>query len=197
LSQDPTTAYWHAKAKDIIPRNNGLLGWWNIDDSQHPDFLGEGSSQQIIGEVQQEEILTGGLHHIATLEGTLPLSPQELILPQIEEAVAQGISIPLNVTPAAAVLPPVSQRSSGPSISRSGPPNVPITVTAPGGSTLLYIPMSGPPQPIQVAASRGQTIIVTAASNGGLKGTPPPPFEGDRNKSHTFLVAFGIFRFAN
>jgi len=193
LSQDPTTAYWHTKAKDIIPRNNGLLGWWNIDDSQHPDFLREGSSQQIIEEVQQEEILAEGLHHVATLEGASPLSPQEPILPQIKEAVAQGISIPLDVMPAAAVLPPVSQRPSGPSISRSGPPNVPITVTAPGGSTLSYIPMSGPQQPTQVAASRGQTITVTAASNGGLKGTPPPPFEGDRNKSHAFLVAFGIF----
>jgi len=57
--------------------------------------------------------------------------------------------------------------------------------------------MSGPQQPIQVAASRGQTITVTAASNGGLKGTPPQPFKGDRNKSHVFLVAFGIFKFAN
>jgi len=197
LSQDLTTGYWHAEAKEIIPRDNRLLGWWNINDSQHPDFLGEGSSQQIIKETQQEEILAGGLHHITTLEGTSPLSPQEPILSQIKEAVAQGISIPLDVTPAAAVLPPVPQRSSGPSISRSGPPNVPITVTAPGGSTLSYVPMSGPQQPIQVAASRGQTITVAVASNGGLKGTPPPPFEGDRNKSHAFLVIFGIFRFAN
>jgi len=61
---------------------------------------------------------------------------------------------------------------------------------------LSYVPMLGS-QPIQVAASRGQTITVAAASNGGLKGTPPQPFEGDRNKSHAFLVAFGIFRFAN
>jgi len=99
--------------------------------------------------------------------------------------------------PAAAVLPPVSQRSSGPSISRLGPPKVPITVTAPGGSTLSYVPMSGPQQPTQVAASGGQTIMVATASNRGLKGTPPQPFEGDRNKSHAFLVAFGIFKFAN
>jgi len=44
----------------------------------------------------------------------------------------------------------------------------------------------------------GQTITVTAApSNGGLKGTPPPHFSGDRDTSHNFLVNFGSFRFAN
>jgi len=43
----------------------------------------------------------------------------------------------------------------------------------------------------------GQTITVAAASNGGLKGTPPPHFSGDRDTSHNFLVNFGIFRFAN
>jgi len=44
----------------------------------------------------------------------------------------------------------------------------------------------------------GQTITIAAAStNGGLKGTPPPHFSGDRDTSHNFLVNFGIFRFAN
>jgi len=57
--------------------------------------------------------------------------------------------------------------------------------------------MSGPQQPIQVAASGGQTITVATALNRGLKGTPPQPFKGNRNKSHAFLVAFGIFKFAN
>jgi len=57
--------------------------------------------------------------------------------------------------------------------------------------------MSEAQQPIQVATSGGQTITVAAASNRGLKGTPPPPFEEDRNKSHVFLVAFDIFWFAN
>ena len=130
-----------------------------------------------------KEILAGGLHHIATLQGAPPLSPQDPILPQIEEAIAQGISIPLDIMPAAAVLPPLTQ----------GPPTAPIPVaTSAQGNTLSYVPILGP-QPIQVAASGGQTITVTAASNGGLKGTPPQPFEGDRNKSHAFLVAFGIF----
>jgi len=44
----------------------------------------------------------------------------------------------------------------------------------------------------------GQTVTVAAvSSNGGLKGTPPPYFNRDRDTSHNFLVNFGIFRFAN
>jgi len=44
----------------------------------------------------------------------------------------------------------------------------------------------------------GQTVTVAAvSSNGGLKGTPPPYFSGDRDTSHNFLVNFGIFKFAN
>ena len=44
----------------------------------------------------------------------------------------------------------------------------------------------------------GQTVTVAAIStNGGLKGTPPPHFSGDRDTSHNFLVNFGIFRFTN
>jgi len=44
----------------------------------------------------------------------------------------------------------------------------------------------------------GQTVTVTAvSSNGGLKGTPPPYFSGDRDTSHNFLVNFGIFKFTN
>jgi len=189
--------YWYTARPALIPRNNKWnLSWWSLDDPQHPDYVdpeqfaetSEGPHLPIEAHPSaHEEILAGGLHHIATLQGALPLSPQEPILPQIEEAVAQSISIPLNVTPAAAVLPPVTQ----------GPPTAPIPVaTSAQGNTLSYVPMSGP-QPIQVAASGGQTITVAATSNGGFKGTPPQPFEGDRNKSHAFLVAFGIFRFTN
>jgi len=189
--------FWYTARPALIPRNNKWnIGWWSLDDPQHPNYI----DPEQFAETSEgphlpteahpgphKEILTGGLHHIATLQGASPLSPQEPILPQIEEAIAQGISIPLDITPVAAVLPPFTQ----------GPPIIPIPVaTSAQGNTLSYVPMSGS-QPIQVAASGGQTITVTAASNGGLKGTPPQPFKGDRNKSHAFLVAFGIFRFAN
>jgi len=156
LHWSSTKDHWYTARPALIARNNQWgLGWWSLDDPQHPNYVNPEQfveAQTGTGELHlpikahpgpEEEILAGGLHHIATLEGTSPLSPQEPILPQIKEAVTQGISIPLDVTPAAAVLPPVSQRPSSPSISGSGPPNVPITVTAPGGSTLSYVPMSG------------------------------------------------------
>ena len=38
---------------------------------------------------------------------------------------------------------------------------------------------------------------VAASTNGGLKGTPPAPFDGYRKKSHAFLIAFNIYHFAN
>ena len=198
LHWNNTEDYWYTARPALISRNNRWnLGWWSLDDPQHPDYVdpeqfaktSEGPHLPIEAHPgAEEEILAGGLHHIATLQGVSPLSSQERILPQIKEAVTQGISIPLDIIPVAAVLPSLPQ----------GPPTIPIPVaTLAGGSTLSYVPMSGPQQPTQVAASRGQTITVAAASNGGLKGTPPQPFKGDRNKSHAFLIAFGIFQFTN
>ena len=55
--------------------------------------------------------------------------------------------------------------------------------------------------PVHVTAATGrtgQTVTVAAAStNGRLKGTSPPMFNGDRDKSHKFIVDFRIYRFAN
>jgi len=183
LHWSSTEDHWYTAKPALIPRNNPLgLGWWSLDDPQHPDYIDPEEFAEASAEGPHlpieahpgpaEEILAGGLHHVVTLGGTSPLSPQEPILPQIEQAVAQGISIPVDVTPAAQILPP-------------------ITVATSGDNTLEYIPMS---QPAQASVSQsGQTITVTTTNGGGLKGTPPQPFEGDRDKSHAFLVTFGIF----
>jgi len=56
----------------------------------------------------EEEVLAGGIHHIATLQGSNLFTEQSPILPQIESAVSQGFHIPLNTTPAAAVHPQLS-----------------------------------------------------------------------------------------
>jgi len=120
LHWSSTKDHWYTARPALIARNNQWnLGWWSLDDPQHPNYVDpeqfiktstEGPHLPIEAHPgAEEEILAGGLHHIATLEGISPLSPQEPILSQIEEAVAQGISIPLNVTPAAAVLPPLSE----------------------------------------------------------------------------------------
>jgi len=80
------TFYTNWKAK--IPCENDYLGWWSLNDPQHPDYLGPelqtAATEQLKYFDPQEEVLTRGIHHIATLQGTQPLSPQEPILPVIE-----------------------------------------------------------------------------------------------------------------
>ena len=51
-----------------------------------------------------EEALSGGLHHIATLRGSHPLTREEPlhILPQVIQAAAEGIKIPTDIPPVAA-----------------------------------------------------------------------------------------------
>ena len=108
------------------------------------------------------------------LQGPQLFQEQEPILPQIKAAVKSGLRIPFDIAPAA---------------------TAPITVATSGSNTLKYIPMS---QPAQASVSQsGQTITVAASTNGGLKGTPPTPFDRDRKKSHAFLVAFAIYHFSN
>ena len=131
----------------------------------------------------------------------IPFTPQEPILPQIEEAASQGITIAVDTALAASILP------TQPDVS-----NIPVIVTSSGPNTLAYIPANMATQggsgqgtrgaaPGHVAAATGgtgQTITVAAAStNGRLKGTPPPMFNGDRDKSHKFLVDFCIYKFTN
>jgi len=132
-----------------------------------------------------------------------PFTPQTPILPQIETAATQGITIPVDIAPIASTLPVVS--TSAPVLPPAQPvaPSAPVIVAASGPNTLTYIPpiMSGPGGAANIAATTGgtgQTVTVAAvSSNGGLKGTPPPYFSRDRDTSHNFLVNFGIFRFTN
>ena len=105
------------------------------------------------------------LHHIATLQGTNPLSAQEPILPQIEAAVQQGIEIPLNTAPAAAVLPPMAEQTN----------------VAAGDA----------------AAAASNINVIAHNSNGALKGNPPFIFNGNRQLSKKFLLAFQLWRMIN
>ena len=191
---------WYSSSNRIVPRDNPALGFWSTDNSQHPDFFTY--HPENTPSTSQEETLAGGLHHIATLQGATLFTPQEPILPQIEEATSQGITIAVDTAPAASVLP-----TQQPDVS-----NTPVIITSSGPNTLAYIPANmatqggsgqgaGGAAPVHVAAATGgtgQTITVAAIStNSGLKGTPPPMFEGDRDKSHKFLVDFCIYKFAN
>ena len=87
------------------------LSNWRETDPQHPHYVDPEHYSPTLPAIKQsphEEILAGGIHHIATLQGTNPFTEQAPILPQIEAAVQQGITIPLNTTPATAVQPQLS-----------------------------------------------------------------------------------------
>jgi len=189
-----TDGTWYTTKEALVPRENRLLGWWNIDDSQHPDFFTHHPEHT---PAPPEETLAGGLHHITTLQGANPFTPQMPILPQIQTAASQGIAIPVDTAPIASTLPVAST-------STPVAPSAPVIVATSGQNTLAHIPstMSGQTTGgASIAATTGgtgQTITVAATpSNGRLKGTPPPHFSGDRDTSHNFLVNFSIFRFAN
>jgi len=171
-----TSNHWYTAAEALIKRDSTLVGWWKIKNPQHPQYTAPVNSP--VKELEYtdplEEVISGGLHHIATLQGPQSFKTQEPILPQIEAAVESGLHIPLDIPPVA---------------------TAPITVTTSGSNTLEYIPMS---QPAQASVSqRRQTITVAASTNGGLKGTPPAPFNRDRKKSHAFLITFTIYHFTN
>ena len=123
---------------------------------------------------QQEEILAGGIHHIATLQGTHLFEEQEPILPQIEAAIEQGIPIPLDTTPAAATQPQLSIRTN----------------------------MAEQQEEINTttgqASQEAQRInVITNPAHGALKGNPPFIFEGDRSTTRRFMVNFDLYKAIN
>jgi len=105
---------WVTTSRGILRRPQ--LGWWIKTDPQYPDYVSpEHFSPTLHTTTKQsphEEILAGGIHHIATLQGSHPFTEQEPIHPQIESAVQQGIPISLNTTPAAAIHPQLSIRTT-------------------------------------------------------------------------------------
>jgi len=156
-----TSNYWYTAEEALLRRDSTLIGWWKIEDPQHPQYTAPVDSpvQELKYTEPLEEVISGGLHHIATLQEPQSFDTQEPILPQIKAAVKSGLHIPLDIPPVA---------------------TAPITVATLGSNTLEYIPMS---QPAQASVSQsGQTITVAASTNGGLKRTPPTPFDGDRKK---------------
>jgi len=98
---------WYTNQGGVL--HTTKLGTWKETDPQHPHYINpEHYSPTLHTAVEQsphEEILAGGIHHITTLQGTNPFTEQEPILPQIETAVQQGITISLDTIPAAAVQP--------------------------------------------------------------------------------------------
>jgi len=140
---------WVTTQAEII-RDSPHFGWWNKTDPQHPDHIDPQYFSPMLHTTveQEEEILVGGVHYIATLQRSHLFTEQAPILPQIIAAVEQGISIPLHTTPAAAVHPQLS------------------------------INMAEQQEEINVTTGQtGQEMqrinVITNPANGALKGNPP------------------------
>jgi len=101
---------WYTNQEGVL--HTSQLGNWKETDPQHPHYVNPDhyspTLHTAIEQSPHEEVLAGGIHHIATLQGSNPFTEQTPILPQIEAAVQQGIEIPLDTTPAAAVQPQLS-----------------------------------------------------------------------------------------
>ena len=169
---------WYTNQQGILNAPS-LLGWWIESDQQHPDHIDpEHFSPTLYTaiEQQQEEILAGGVHHITTLQGTHLFLEQEPILPQIEAAVEQGITIPLNTTPAAAIQPQLSIRTTMAEQQQGEEIN---TMTGQAGQEVQRI------------------NIITNPAHGTLKGNPPFIFDGDRNTTWQFMVQFDLYKAIN
>jgi hypothetical protein len=141
------------------------LGWWDIFDRQHPEYK-ENKGKLRAG--PSEEIISGGLHHIVTTQGSHPLKEETppVILPAIKQSISQGEEIPIEIYPLATT----SQKQSH--------SEEPIMTTQVNVTQI-------PPPPAD------------PGNGGGLVGTPPMISSGDRKKAQTFLDAFRGWRAVN
>jgi len=166
---------WYTNQGGVL--HTSKLGTWKETDPQHPHYIDpEHYSPTLHTAIEQpeEEILAGGIHHIATLQGSHPFTEQPPILPQIEAAVHQGITIPLNTTPVTAIYPQL----------------------------FIQTTMAAQQEEINVATGQsGQEAqrinIIHNPSNGTLKGNPPPIFNGDRSTTRRFINNFDLWKALN
>jgi len=122
LHWSSTSSHWYTAAEALIKRDSAITGWWKIEDPQHLQYTAPVDSpvEKLKYTDPLEEVILGGLYHIATLQGLQSFQEQEPILPQIEAAVKSGLHIPLDIPLVTAA---------------------PITVATSGYNTLEHIPM--------------------------------------------------------
>jgi len=167
---------WYTNQGGVL--HTSKLGTWKETDPQHLHYINpDHYSPMLHTTIEQspdKEILAGGVHHIATLQGSNPFTEQTPILPQIEAAVQQGIEIPLYTTPAAAIHPQLS---------------IQTTMTAQQEEINVTTGQSG---------QEAQRInVITSPANGALKGNPPPIFTGDRSTTRKFINKFDLWKAIN
>jgi len=167
---------WYTNQGGIL--HTSQLSFWKETDPQHPHYVNpthySPTLHTAVEQSPDEEILAGGIHHIATLQGSNPFTEQTLILPQIETAVQQGITIPLDTVPIAAVQPQL----------------------------FIQTTMAAQQEEINVATGQSEQEaqrinIITSPANGALKGNPPPIFNGDRSTTRKFINNFDLWKAIN
>jgi Retrotransposon gag protein len=88
--------HWFTEKQNCVQIiNNYRLGWWKTRDPEHPHYTAPATTST------EEEILSGGLHHIVTTQGTQPLTQEQppIVLQQIVRTTSSGQEIPTNVPP--------------------------------------------------------------------------------------------------
>ena len=166
---------WYTNSGGVL--HTSKLSTWKETDPQHPHYVHPDHYSPTLHTATkqpEEEILAGGVHHIATLQESHPFTEQTPILPQIEAAVQQGIQIPLDTTPAAAIQPQLSIQTT----------------------------MAAQQEEINVTTGQSrqeaQRInVITSPANGALKGNPPPVFNGDRSTTRKFINNFDLWKAIN
>jgi len=94
------TQYYTNKFGQVIQGGTGGLGWWDQFDPEHPEHPSRGKGKAKA--TPNEEIIAGGTHHIVTLQGTHPLTPEQppVILEAISRSTSLGETIPMYFPPA-------------------------------------------------------------------------------------------------
>ena len=72
------------------------LGWWRHSDTEHPYYT---PPTETSAQGAEQEIISRGLHHIITTQGTSPLTKEQppVILPAIICSMSQGEAIPMDI----------------------------------------------------------------------------------------------------
>jgi len=167
----PTGRTYHTTdSSRRIKRHNiqGIRYWKQGDKAYYPDEddvdydprKEPAHSEQTPIPTEEEELLSGGLHHIVTTKGKSPLHEQPLIIFQtIAQHTTAGGSIDTRTEPIAALEPTLSK---------------------------IHAAMSGPSANIQTMGTTNQTT----GNGGAILGCAPEPFDGNRSTSKAFLHRF-------
>ena len=89
------TQYYTNEFGWIIQGGTGGLGWWDQFDPEYPKHSSKGKGK--FKATPDEEIISGGTHHIVTLQGTHPLTPEQppVLLKAISRSASLGETIPM------------------------------------------------------------------------------------------------------